>query len=170
MDEILRRRYRKSDPDIPMPDLLILDGGKGQLNIAVSVLQDLNMYGQFDLVAIAKKDEAKGEKDDKIYKVGRSNPIIFGKDRELLLFLMRIRDEAHRFVITFHRNRRSKRSLNSVLDNIAGIGPKRKQVLLTHFGSIAGIRAASDEQIAALPGMNIKLAAIVRDYLVSVHK
>jgi excinuclease ABC subunit C len=165
MDEILRRRYGKNDPDIPLPDLLLLDGGKGQLNIAAKVLQDLNIYGQFDLVAIAKKDETKSEKDDKIYKIGRSNPVFFGKERELLLFLMRIRDEAHRFVITFHRNRRSKRSLSSVLDNIVGVGPIRKQVLLSHFGSIAEIQAANEKQIAALPGMNFKVATTVRDYL-----
>jgi excinuclease ABC subunit C len=165
MDETLRRRYGKKDPDMPLPDLLLLDGGKGQLNIAVKVLQDLNIYGQFDLIAIAKKDETKSEKDDKIYKVGRSNPIIFGKERELLLFLMRIRDEAHRFVITFHRGRRSKQSLSSVLDSIVGIGPMRRRVLLSHFGSITKIKAANDKQIAALPGMNLKVAAAVRDYL-----
>jgi excinuclease ABC subunit C len=165
MDEILRRRYGKSDSDIPLPDLLLLDGGKGQLNIAATVLQDLNMYGQFDLIAIAKKDETKGENDDKIYKVGRSNPIFFGKERVLLLFLMRIRDESHRFAVTFHRKRRSKRALGSILDNIVGIGPKRKQVLLSHFTSIAKIRAASDKEIAALPGMNFKIATTVINYL-----
>lgn len=165
MDEILRRRFGKTDGKDPLPDLLMLDGGKGQLNIAVAVLQDLNMLDRFDVIAIAKKDEAKGEKEDKIYKVAQSNPVIFGKDQDQLLFLQRIRDEAHRFVITFHRNRRSKQSLRSALDGISGIGPKRKQILLSHFGSIANIRAAGHEEIAALPGMNLKIAVSVSDYL-----
>jgi excinuclease ABC subunit C len=169
MDEVLRRRYGKSDSNIPFPDLLMIDGGKGQLNIAVSVLKELNLYGQFDLIAIAKKDEARGEKDDKIFKVARANPIIFGKDKDLLLFLMRVRDEAHRFVITFHRKRRSKQTLHSILDDIAGIGPKRKQTLLSYFGSIADIRTASDEQIAALPGMNHKVAVTVKNHLKEIR-
>lgn len=165
MREILWRRFEKKDKKKPLPDLLVLDGGKGQLNIAVSVLTDLNLVDQFDVIAIAKKDELKGENEDKIYKVGRSNPVIFGKDRELLLFLQRIRDEAHRFVITFHRNRRANHALQSILDNITGVGPKRKKILLSNFGSIDGIRAASIEDLAALPGMNIKTAEKVRDYL-----
>lgn len=165
MNEILRRRFGKTNEKNPLPDLLVLDGGKGQLNIAVSVLKDLNLYNQFDVIAIAKKDESKGENEDKIYKVGQSNPVIFGKDREQLLFLQRIRDEAHRFVITFHRNRRSSRSLQSILDKIEGIGPKRRQILLNHFGSIANIRAASPDQLAALPGMNFKIALNVCNYL-----
>lgn len=165
MYEVLKRRFSKNHDDMPLPDLLMVDGGKGQLSIAVSVLKELNLYNQFDLLAIAKKDEEKGESEDKIYKPERLNPIVFGKDRDLLLFLQRVRDEAHRFVITFHRNRRSRRILQSVLDDITGIGPKRKKRLLSHFGSIESIQAASDDQIAALPGMNHKIAATVRAYL-----
>jgi excinuclease ABC subunit C len=165
MNEILRRRFGKTDEKNPLPDLLMLDGGKGQLNIALSVLKDLNLNDQFDVIAIAKKDESKGEDEDKIYKVGQSNPVVFGKDRDQLLFLQRIRDEAHRFVITFHRNRRAMRSLQSILDKIEGIGPKRRKVLLSYFGNIDNIRAASPEQLATLPGMNSKIALKVRDYL-----
>ncbi len=169
MDEILRRRFSKIDESDPLPDLLMVDGGKGQLNIAVSVLKSLHLDGKFDVIAIAKKDDAKGETEDKIYKVAQANPVMFGNDKDLLLFLQRIRDESHRFVITFHRRRRTKQSLRSVLDGIAGIGPKRKRLLLSHFGSIENIRAASNEQIAALPGINMKMAAAITSYLENRH-
>ncbi len=165
MDEILRRRFNRIDEHNPMPDLLMVDGGKGQLNIAVSVLKSLHLEHKFDVIAIAKKDESKGETEDKIYKVAQANPVMFGNEKELLLFLQRIRDESHRFVITFHRNRRTKQGLRSVLDGIAGIGPKRKRMLLSHFGSIENIRAASHEQIAALPGINMKIASAITSYL-----
>lgn len=165
MAEILRRRYDPQNSAALLPDLLVVDGGKGQLNIAVAVLRELDLSGRFDVIGIAKKDEAKGETEDKIYKPGRTNPIRLGRDHELLLFLQRVRDEAHRFVITFHRQRRSKRSIQSVLDAIAGIGPKRKAMLLTHFGSVEKIRAAAEKEIAALPGMSEKVAAAIKESL-----
>ncbi len=102
---------------------------------------------------------------DKIYKPGRVNPVNFGKERELLLFLQRIRDEAHRFAISFHRKRRGKSSMRSVLDAIPGIGKKRKQILLKHFRSIKKIRAATIEELSAVPGMNRKTAEEVANRL-----
>ncbi len=170
MNEILLRRFGKGDQTLPYPDLLMIDGGKGQLNIAAAVLKRLGLFNQFDLIAIAKKDEVKGEREDKIYKVARANPILFGKDRDLLLFLQRIRDEAHRFAISFHRRRRNKRSLHSILNNISGIGPVRRKILLSHFGGIQEIRAASTEQIAALPGMNMMVATNVSAYLNTIDQ
>ncbi len=158
MDEVLRRRYGKGKNMKPYPDLLIVDGGKGQLNIALSVVKDLKIEGRFDIIGIAKKDNNKGEVQDKVYKPGRANPVNFGKEQDLLLFLQRVRDEAHRFAISFHRKRRSKTSIRSILDTIPGIGEKRKKILLKHFGSIKKIRAASIEELRAVPGMN-KIAA-----------
>ena len=161
MDEVLRRRFGKGEKSKPYPDLLVVDGGKGQLNIAVSVVKDLKIGDRFDIIGIAKKDEKRGEVQDKIYKPGRVNPVNFGKEGDLLLFLQRIRDEAHRFAISFHRKRRGKSSMRSVLDTIPGIGKKRKQILFKHFRSIKKIRAATIEELSAVAGMNRKAAEAV---------
>ena len=154
MEEVLTRRFGKGEAAKPYPDLLMVDGGKGQLNIAVAVTGALNLTHEFDIVGIAKKDEKKGESRDKILKPGRANPINFGRDEDLLLFLQRIRDEAHRFAISFHRKRRQKISLQSELDTIPGIGRKRKAALLQHFKSVKNIRAADADDISVLPGFN----------------
>ena len=167
MSEVLKRRFGKGDASKPYPDLLMVDGGKGQLNIAVSVVEDLELSGRFEIVGIAKKDEKKGEIQDKIFKPGRVNPVGFGREGDLLLFLQRIRDEAHRFAISFHRKRRRKASMFSVLDTVPGIGKKRKALLIRHFKSISGIRAASPEEISTLPGLNRKLAEQIRLTLAS---
>jgi excinuclease ABC subunit C len=165
MAEVLKRRYGKGDEMMPFPDLLMVDGGKGQLGIAVSVLNELHLSGRFDVIGIAKKDDLKGETLDKIYKPGRLNPVNLDRDANLLLFLQRIRDEAHRFVITYHRARRGAAAIRSVLDTIPGIGPKRKQALLRHYGSIKAIRAASIEELSEAPGMNRKTAEMIRSRL-----
>lgn len=167
MSEALKRRYGKGEASEPYPDLLMVDGGKGQLNIAVSVVKDLGISGRFELAGIAKKDEKKGETQDKIFKPGRVNPMSFGREGDLLLFLQRIRDEAHRFAISFHRKRRRKASMISALDTIPGIGKKRKAMLFRHFKSLSGIRAASLEEISALPGLNRKLAEQIQRSLSS---
>jgi excinuclease ABC subunit C len=148
-----------------IPDLLMVDGGKGQLNIALAIIKELGLEGQFELIAIAKKDEKKGEIEDKIFKPHRTNPVVFGKDRDLLLFLQRIRDEAHRFAITFHRKRRLKTALQSELDAIPGIGKKRKAILLKHFKSIKKIREANINELDALPGISRSTAEAVHRYL-----
>ena len=143
----------------------MVDGGKGQLNIAVNVLCELHLNGRFDVIGIAKKDEKRGETEDKIYGPGRVNAINFGRNGELLLFLQRIRDEAHRVAVTFHRQRRNKRTLHSSLDTIPGVGKKRKTLLLKHFGSIKNIRAATFDELNALPGITHSVAASVKSYL-----
>jgi excinuclease ABC subunit C len=165
MKEGLERRFGKGEEPKPYPDLLMVDGGKGQLNIALAVVKDLSLNGKFELIGIAKKDEKKGEVRDKIFLPLRANPIGFGREGDLLLFLQRIRDEAHRFAITFHRQRRRKRSLQSALDSIPGVGKKRKAILLQHFKSVKNIRAADLEQICALPGFNRKVAESVQKAL-----
>lgn len=161
MDEVLQRRYGKEDPDLPLPDLLMVDGGKGQLNVAISALKEAGKEGAFDVIGIAKKDEKKGETQDKIFKPGRSNPLNFTRDEDLLLFLQRIRDEAHRFVISFHRKRRNTQGLISILDSIQGIGSKRKCSLISHFGGIQGIKKASLDDLKAVEGINEKAAESV---------
>ncbi|MFW5908209.1 MAG: excinuclease ABC subunit UvrC [Desulfosalsimonas sp.] len=164
MKEVLLRRFavKTGQRIMPEPDLLMVDGGKGQLNIALAVLKELGMTGRFNVIGIAKKVERKGEQDDKIYLPGRANPVNFQKNREELFFLQRIRDEAHRRALSYHRKRRGSRSLKSALDNISGIGKKRKEVLLTHYGSMDAIRKAPVEDLAALPGMTKKAAESLR--------
>jgi excinuclease ABC subunit C len=157
MNEVLRRRLER-DATAPPPDLLIVDGGKGQLNIALAVVADLGLEGRFDLIGIAKKDAQRGETADKIFKPGRANPLNFGREADLLLFLQRIRDEAHRFAITYHRRVRGRQTIVSQLDGVPGIGPKRRSSLLKHFGSIDAIRAASIDELAAAPSMTRKAA------------
>ncbi len=167
LSEVLSRRLGKSDSRRKLevfPDLLIVDGGRGQLNIARAVLKERCLEGQFEIIAIAKKDEKKGESQDKIFKANRTNPVVFGKDADLLLFLQRIRDEAHRFAITFHRKRRTKSALHSELDAIPGIGQKRKTILLKHFKSIKKIREATADQLNALPGITHTAAEAVYNY------
>lgn len=167
MNEVLSRRLGKlkSQPESgPRPDLLMVDGGRGQLSIAQAVMRELALENQFDMIAIAKKDEKKGQTLDKIFKPHRTNPIAFGKDADLLLFLQRIRDEAHRFAISFHRKRRGKAALQSELDGIPGVGKTRKAILLKHFKSIKKIRDASIEQLDALPGIPSKTAGAIHQY------
>ena len=159
--EVLTRRYKKVDVGQPLPDLLMVDGGKGQLNMAVAVLKALRLYGSFDLIGIAKKDPERGEAEDKVYKPGRKNPVSLKKDADVLLFLQRIRDEAHRSVITYHRKRRLITYRRSALDEIPGIGERRRASLLKHFGSLKRIKGASVEELAAVPGMTRKAAEAV---------
>jgi len=151
--EVLTRRYGKRDHEEPLPDLLMVDGGKGQLNMAVAVLRTLDLYGSFDVIGIAKKEPERGETEDKIYKPGRKNPLNLHRAPEVLLFLQRVRDEAHRFVIRYHRKRRIISYRRSVLEEIPEIGPKRRETLLKHFGSVKRIKDASFEEILAVPGM-----------------
>ena len=165
MAEVLRRRYDPGKKDRSFPDLLVLDGGKGQLNIGRSILREMGLENRIDLISIAKKDVEKGETRDKIYKPGRMNHVNFGKNEGLLLFLQQIRDEAHRFAISFHRRRRRKNAVHSVLDGIKGIGEKRKQTLLNHFGGIGAIKNAGIDELGSLPGMNARLAQQVKKAL-----
>jgi len=164
MYEVLSRRLERTDQQgWELPDLILIDGGKGQLNIAQQVISELGFIDEVDLASIAKGRE-EGE-SDKIYIYGRKNPIMFSKNSEALFLLMRIRDEAHRFAITFHKQLRGKRALISKLDGVPGIGVKRKKQLIKHFGSISKIREGSVEEIASLPGLNKKLAEELKKHL-----
>jgi excinuclease ABC subunit C len=162
MAEVLKRRYGKGEKSKPYPDMLMVDGGKGQLNVAVAVIKSLKIEQNFQIISIAKKNEEKGETRDKIFKSEQANPVNLGRRGDLLLFLERIRDEAHHFAISFHRKHRGKIFIHSALDSIPGVGKKRKKILLTHFKSIKKIRAATLEELCALPGFNRKTAENVK--------
>jgi excinuclease ABC subunit C len=155
MAETMARHLRRAAADDYMPDLLLVDGGKGQLNVARRILADLGMDGLVELAGIAKE---KGTEGEKIYRPGRRNPLNLAGNSEVLLLLMRIRDEAHRFGITFHRKWRQKEAMASPLDKIAGIGPAKKRTLLKTMGSLQRIKEASPAELAAAPGIGPELA------------
>lgn len=161
MYHVLERRFSKPFSERVFPDLLVVDGGKGQLGMAVAVLKDLKIENQFFTAGLAKKNVQKGETSDKIYVPGRSNPLNADQAKKALYLLQQIRDEAHRFAITFQRKRREHRAGMSELDSIKGIGPVKKQVLLAHFKGLTRMKTASIEEIASLPGMNPTLAGKV---------
>jgi len=175
MYEVLSRRFRRAadasdgDPWAP-PDLLVIDGGKGQLGKAVAALQDLGvpLVGEraFDVVALAKeREDASGASlPDRVFRVGLKDPIVLRANTTEMYVLAQIRDEAHRFANTFHRDQRRRRTLRSALDDIPGIGAKRRKALLKHFGSVKAIRAASLEELAAAPSMGRAAAAAVRAF------
>ncbi len=163
MTEVLKRRFLnkttdKSQKEIKFPDLLLVDGGKGQISMAMAVLRELGLENHFQVAGIAKKNSDKGESQDKIYLPNRANPVNFDHAQKALFLLQRLRDEAHRFAITFQRKRRLKRAETSILDKIPGIGRKRKQILLKKYKSIDNIKNASIEELASIPGMNLQTA------------
>ena len=133
-----------------LPDLVLIDGGKGQLSAALEVLLELGM-DDIPLASLAKENEW-------LYVPHTPEPIILPRDSQGLYLVQRMRDEAHRFAITYHRNLRSKRSLSSPLDMVTGIGSKRKRMLMRRFGTLKGIKQASVEDLASVPGMTRSLA------------
>ena len=161
MTHVLSRRFRHSEQEIPRPDLVVVDGGKGQLGMAVAVLKELDMEDDFIVAGLAKKDKSKGEKADKIYLPGRSNPLNTAQAQKALFLLEQVRDEAHRFAITFQRRRREKRGSLSVLDHIPGIGPKKKKMLLTRFKGVENIKKQTSETLTELPGITGDLAETI---------
>lgn len=164
MHEVLRRRFSRAPQEgWELPELILVDGGKGQLNIAYEALRELGFEDKVDLSSIAK-GRAEGE-SDKIYMYGRKNPILFSKNSKALFLLMRIRDEAHRFAITYHKKLRGKKALQSELDGVPGIGVKRKKELIRRFGSLSKIRDADIDDIASVPGLNSKLAEVLKERL-----
>lgn len=152
--EVVRRRFsRLIAEDRPLPDLLMVDGGKGQLSAAAAVLAELGQQDQ-PVIGLAKRLE-------EVYLPGIPAPQNIPKHSPGLHLLQRLRDEAHRFAVTFHRDLRGKESLASSLDGIAGVGVKRRKALLKHFGSVAAMKNATSEELAAVPGMNRQAAAAV---------
>ncbi len=155
MAEVITRHLKRAAAEGYLPDLLLVDGGKGQLNAARAVLAALNLKREVELAGIAKEHHDEGEK---IFRPGRKNPLKIAQNSPVLFLLMRIRDEAHRFGITFHRKWRLKEAMSSPLDAIAGVGKVRKEALLKSMGSLQRLKAASREELAAIPGIGPQLA------------
>ena len=170
MQEVLRRRFAQArreqerldrDEPIPvkwaaLPDLIVLDGGRGQLNAALEVLFEYNHA--IPAVALAKQEEL-------LYVQGLSEPLVLPRESQGLQLLQRLRDEAHRFANAYHQKLRERRIVFSALDEITGVGERRKRALIRHFGSVRGIRAAGVEEIAAVEGIGPKVAARIHRYL-----
>ena len=162
MNEVIGRRFRRiQSPDATdaagwsaWPDLIIIDGGKGQLGAALDALRALNL-DNLPIVGLAKQNE-------ELYLPGRSTPVILPRDAQALYLVQRVRDEAHRFALTYHRQKRTAAGLHSSLDDVRGIGPKRKKQLLTHFGSVKQIKQASLEELTAAPGMTRDVAERIK--------
>ena len=141
-----------------LPDLLIVDGGKGQLSRAVDVLKRFELFGRIPVVGLAKQNE-------ELFMPGRSTSLLLPRHSQSLYLIQRIRDEAHRFAITSHRNRRTKLGLASRLDSIPGIGPAKRKALLQRFGSIDKIKDATLDDLAGVPGINANLAGAIKSHL-----
>jgi excinuclease ABC subunit C len=163
MREVISRRFRHAGEDdgdakwSALPDLVIVDGGKGQLSAALAGLADVG-WNEQAIVALAKENE-------ELFVPGNPAPIILPRDSQALFLVQRVRDEAHRFAVSFHRQRRSKSSFASRLDEIPGLGPKRKQALLRRFGSLKAIQAADTDELAAVPGMTRLVAELIKTTL-----
>jgi excinuclease ABC subunit C len=158
MREVLSRRFR-ADSDEEKPDLIVVDGGIGQLNVLTAVLDELGVDG-IEAAGLAKSRVTRdmespelSRSDERVFKPGRKNPIVLRQNSAPLLLLVRIRDEAHRFAVTYHKAVRSKVLTSSELEGVSGIGGKRKKALLTRFGSLKRVKEASVEELTGTPGM-----------------
>jgi excinuclease ABC subunit C len=160
--EVFARRFRQETVlKEGLPDLVVVDGGIGQLNATLGIIEELGLGGRFDLVSLAKsrvaRDAGSGDivkSDERVFLPGRKNPVVLRQNSRPLLLLAAIRDEAHRFAIEYHRALRSKEGIASGIEQVPGIGVKRRTVLLRHFGSLQRLKEASVEEISALEGMN----------------
>ena len=174
MKEVLTRRYSRTLAEGKnLPDLILIDGGKGQINIAAKVLTELGILQKVDLIGLAKgrserkRGRSRGKNVDYEYvvKPNQKNEIRMHRNSDVLFFLQNIRDESHRFAIEFQRKLKRKNTLHSQIDNIPGIGPKRRRLLLKHFGSLTGLRHAALEEILQVPGIPEKLAKEIQSSL-----
>ena len=159
MREVTTRRY-VGLPENELPDLIVIDGGKGQLSSALEIIRQHAGHKKVPVVGLAKQFEL-------VFREGESEPVVLPRHSQALYLIQRIRDEAHRFAITYHRKLRGKRNLVSVLDHIVGIGPKRRQALWSHFGTLSRIKAAGVEELMAAPGMNRPAAEAVFNFFLA---
>ena len=157
MQEVIFRRFRRAIEENRFPNLILIDGGKGQLNAAHEVLKTLDV-GHLPIIGLAKRFEH-------IFLPGRSDPIVLRRDNPTLHLIQRLRDEAHRFALAYHRRRRSRALSHSILDEIPNVGVKRKQALLQHFGAVEKIRRASLDELLAVKGMPYNVAATIHKHL-----
>ena len=164
MLEVLKRRFSRGKEEAALPDLIVVDGGRGQLAMALTAMAELGIEG-VDAVGLAKmrvqaaaRSAEIERREERVFLPGQSNPVILKRNSNALFLLQRVRDEAHRFAITHHRKLRSKRTLYSALDQISGIGGARKRALLRAFGSVKRIEEASLEELLQVPSMNEQVA------------
>lgn len=170
MYEVLLRRYQKGVEEGDLPDLVLVDGGRGQLNVAQEVFKELGVK-EIDLLGLAKERKVEGPRlsrlgktDEKVFHPQYKEPILLAKGSPILHFLDRIRDEAHRFAITYHKKVRSRETIRSELEGIPGIGRARQKELLKYFGSIEKIKEAREEELIDVPKMNRKSAYVVYQF------
>jgi excinuclease ABC subunit C len=155
MAEVVRRRYQKAKEEANLPDLILVDGGMAQLNSALDVLKGLGIEGP-DVIGLAKArsgEEGSDREFERVFLPGVEEPVILDPASATTHLVARVRDEAHRFAVTYHRKLRDKRAIQSVLDDIPGIGEVRKKLLLRHFGSVEKIRQASWEELSSVKGV-----------------
>lgn len=172
MHEVVSRRFSRGLREGDLPDLIVIDGGKGQLASAQAAMRDLGVTG-VDLVALAKSRELDGgsgesqpnRSPERVFLVNRKDPIVLPQNSAELFLLARIRDEAHRFAITYQQRLMRRRNLRSVLENIAGVGEGRKKALLRHFGSLKQIRAATIEELSEVEGLGSAVAERIHAFL-----
>lgn len=167
MYEVLTRRFVRGLKEDDLPSLVMVDGGKGQLNVAKAVFADLNVQG-VDLISLAKSrvkgkdgDDATTRSAERVFLKDAREPVVLRQSSAELLLLARLRDEAHRFAITFQRSTRQKAKLHSSLDDIPGIGPTKRRALLAHLGSFQRVKAASPQVLAEVPGIGPKAARVI---------
>jgi excinuclease ABC subunit C len=173
--EVLVRRLARAVSD-PLPDLLLVDGGKGQLAVLQAALRDAGVV--VDAISLAKErdDESPsprvrrsgGLKAERVFLPERKDAVLLPPSSRGLLLLQRVRDESHRFAIEFQRGLRSKRNLASVLEELPGIGPKKRRALLEALGSLRAVRAASEAELAAVPGIGARDAAAIQRFLAAL--
>jgi excinuclease ABC subunit C len=171
MYEVLTRRYRRALEEHDLPDLLMVDGGKGQLSVAVEVLRELGIT-EVDVIGLAKMrterdpfSEEVAHSAERVFLPGRKNPVVLKPNSTALFLLQQVRDEAHRFAITYHRLLRAKERLGSPLDTVPGIGPARRKALLRHFGSLKRVYAATVEELTQVPGVTPAMAEAIHRQL-----
>ncbi|NEP44850.1 MAG: excinuclease ABC subunit C, partial [Okeania sp. SIO2H7] len=157
MAEVIKRRFRDRENSADKPDLVMLDGGKGQLSAGVAALRAMNLLEEVKIVSLAKQRE-------EIFLPGESLPVASDREQPGVQLLRRLRDEAHRFAVSFHRDKRSQRMKRSRLDEIPGLGFERQKQLLAHFHSVDYIRIATPEQLTEVPGIGPRLAKEVYNY------
>lgn len=172
MYEVLMRRLRRGVQDNELPDLIVIDGGKGQLNAARAAMKDVGVEG-LDIIALAKsrvidgeetEAEAPARSPERVFLPGAKDPIVLKQSSGEVFLLARVRDEAHRFAVTFHQDLRTRASLRSTLEEIPGIGPKRRRSLLQNLGSVKRVREASLADLEGVPGMGKAAARQVYDF------
>ena len=166
LKEVLQRRYRKGKEEELLPDLIIVDGGKGQLSAALQILKELQIT-TVDIISLVKEEgrHDKGMTQEGVFLPHQKDPILLERHSSLLHFLQRVRDEAHRRAITLNKKGRSKTLTKSVLDSLPGVGPKRKKALLIHFGSLERLMKATYEDLLVAPSITKPLAKAIFEWI-----